>query len=94
MTTQKRKKKHAANLQRKQQSYSSVKRGLKGRKANTGSNTVKKKTTQKISHEFVWIKRAGDFFFPWNNYKPRYFMCPDFNFKEKLNYLDTEDPHP
>lgn len=52
MTTQKRKK-HAANLQRKQQSYSSVKRGLKGRKANTGSNTVKKNTTQKISHEFV-----------------------------------------
>lgn len=42
MTTQKRKKR-AANLQRKQQSYSSVKRGLKGRKANTGSNTVKKK---------------------------------------------------
>lgn len=45
MTTQKRKK-HAANLQRKQQSYSSVKRGLKGRKANTGSNTVKKKKKQ------------------------------------------------
>lgn len=53
MTTQKRKKKkHTANLHRKQQSYSSVKRGLKGRKANTGSNTVKKnkKQTQKISH--------------------------------------------